>query len=63
MTVGDRAKFTAHDTVFREHQREGKIGTITRIHNADACDWQLDGEEGVYFTALADLEPSGRLKP
>lgn len=70
VTLGMRAKFTAHDDVFHEGQREGKVGTIvadatgSRGSNfgADesmglggACYWQLDGDPAVFITGLEDL--------
>ena len=63
--VGDRAKFVGHDTLFHEGEREGKMGTIaadatlnTRGSNfgGGTCMWKVDGEDGVFVTALSDLE-------
>jgi hypothetical protein len=66
MKIGDRARFTAKDRVFHSGEREGKVGTIVLDANMDAdpkhplpsgtCGWQVDGDDGVYITALEDLE-------
>lgn len=62
--LGDRARFTANDTVFHFGQREGKVGTI--VLDADleegtnfgglTCGWQPDGDNGIYITGLDELE-------
>jgi hypothetical protein len=66
MKIGDRARFTAKDKQFHYGEREGKVGTILGDANLDAvamppnfgggtCMWQIDGDDGVYITALEDL--------
>jgi hypothetical protein len=63
MKIGDRARFTAKDRVFHYGEREGKVGTIVLDANLEkgsnfnngTCAWQIDGEPGVYMTALEDL--------
>ena len=62
--IGDRAKFVGYDDVFREGQRQGKMGTIVldaalnkgENFGGGTCGWKVDDQPGVYITALADLE-------
>jgi hypothetical protein len=64
MLLDKRMRFTGRDTVFHNGEREGKVGTIVLDANLDrnnnfadgtVCCWQIDGQDGVYITALADL--------
>jgi hypothetical protein len=62
--LGDRARFVGKDSVFHSGEREGKIGTVVLDADLDygsnfgggTCGWQVDGQEGVYVTAIEDLE-------
>jgi len=66
MKIGDRARFIGKDTQFHNGEREGKVGTIVLDANLDSlpvledfsggtCGWQIDGDPGVFVTALEDL--------
>ena len=63
--VGTRARFVGKDNVFQDGEREGKVGTVILDANLDPngsnfgagfCFWGIDGESGMYLTAISDLE-------
>jgi hypothetical protein len=64
MLLDKRMRFVGYDDVFHYGEREGKTGTIvcdanlergSNFANGTICGWQIDGQDGVYITALADL--------
>lgn len=61
MKIGDRARFVGTDRAFHG-LREGKTGrivlepTIQFDPTRGTCTWKMDGDSGVYVTAVEDLE-------